>query len=81
MTPEQYRAAIAKWGYTQQGFAVLVNSGAKSGQYWARVSVPDWVVTVLDLIERRPEVRFVLEEMADEAGREWRTKSAGRPRR
>jgi hypothetical protein len=63
MKPEEYRLAIKALGYTQEGFAVLLGSKPRTGQYWATVAVPGPVATVVRLLQARPEMRAVLEAL------------------
>ncbi len=72
MTPEQYRSAIKRLGYTQEGFAAAIGAGKRSGQRWASVSVPPAVSTLVALIEARPELREVLTDIAERKARKER---------
>ncbi len=65
MESEEYRAAIKALGYTQEGFAKLLGAGPRTGQYWAKVSVPPPVATLVRLLQARPEMRAVLEEVGE----------------
>lgn len=55
MTPSEFRAAIKELGYTQEGFAVAVGAGRRSGQRWATEHVPPVVATVVRLMQERRE--------------------------
>ena len=56
MTPQQYRAALAVFDITQEGFADLVGGSRRSGQRWATNSVPPPVATLVRLFLARPEL-------------------------
>jgi hypothetical protein len=63
MQPDEYRAAIKDLDFTQEGFADLLGAKPRTGQYWASVSVPPAVATIVRLLQTRPELRTVLEEL------------------
>jgi DNA-binding transcriptional regulator YiaG len=67
MEPEEYRAAIKALGYSQEGFAVLIGSKPRTGQYWASESVPAPVATLVRLLQARPEMLAVLEKLKVDA--------------
>jgi DNA-binding transcriptional regulator YiaG len=64
MQPDEYREAIKALGYTQEGFAELLGAKPRTGQYWASVAVPAPVAMIIRLIQARPEVRTVIEDLA-----------------
>lgn len=76
MQPDEYREAIKALDYTQEGFAELLGAKPRTGQYWAGVSVPAPVETIIRLIQARPEILGVLEGLAEK-----RKASEGRKRR
>jgi DNA-binding transcriptional regulator YiaG len=65
MSPDEYRAAIKALGYTQIEFAELLGAKPRTGQYWANVAVPGPVQAVVLLLQKRPELKAVLEELAE----------------
>lgn len=66
MTPDQYREALKRHGLTQIEFATLLGAKPRTGQYWAQVAVPPPVATIIELIDRRPELLPVIEQIAQE---------------
>lgn len=52
MTPDEFRAAIERLGYTQTGFASFVRVHERSVRRWAsgEHAVPGWVEVVLRLM-------------------------------
>lgn len=72
MTPHEFKEAISALGYTQEGFAIAVGAGARSGQRWATEAVPPVVATLVRLLEERPELVAVLGKLVIEADRKAR---------
>ena len=66
MKPEEYRQALRDLDLTQEGFADLLGHAARTGQYWAAVSVPASVASMVRLLKRRPELIDVLTDIARE---------------
>ena len=60
MEPHEFKEAISALGYTQEGFAIAVGAGARSGQRWATEAVPPVVATLVRLLQERPELVAVL---------------------
>ena len=69
MEPREFKEAIAALGYAQEGFAIAVGAGARSGQRWANEAVPPVVATLVMLLEERPELVAVLNGLADRKAR------------
>ena len=69
MEPHEFREAIRALGYSQEGFALAVGAGARSGQRWATEAVPPVVATLVRLLEERPELVAVLGKLVIEADR------------
>lgn len=63
MEPHEFKEAISALGYTQEGFAIAVGAGARSGQRWATEAVPPVVATLVRLLQERPELVAVIESL------------------
>lgn len=66
MTPDEYREALKRHGLTQIRFAQLLGAKPRTGQYWATVAVPPAVATIVELLDRRPALLPVIEQIAAE---------------
>lgn len=67
MSPERYRQFLRTFGLTQAEFAGLLGHSARTGQYWAKFSVPPSVETWVRYIEGgRPEALEALRAIAAE---------------
>lgn len=73
MQPAEYRKALDRLEYTQEGFAELIGATPRTGQNWATVSVPPAVQTLVKLLLARPELIAVLEG--------WRQEPVGKRKR
>jgi hypothetical protein len=65
MTPQRLGAILDRLGLSRGGFALLLRSTRKSGENWTAegAKVPGPVATVAELLDRRPEVLTVLQEI------------------
>lgn len=61
-----YRAALERFGFAQEGFAVALGYSGRAGQRWAagEAKVPGAVAVVVRLLEARPEMAQVLAQIA-----------------
>jgi DNA-binding transcriptional regulator YiaG len=66
MSAQDYREAIDKLGYTQEGFALAVGHDRRTGQKWAlgESRIPGPVALLLRLLLARPELVAVVNSMA-----------------
>ena len=63
MTPADYREAVKALKYTQTEFAELLGAKPRTGQYWASVAVPGPVALIIKLVQARPELLGVIEDL------------------
>ena len=65
MSADEFRAAIAALGISQQGFAKLVGASPRTGQKWGlgEARVPGSVAVLLRLLLARPELMAVLADV------------------
>jgi len=63
MTPAEYREAVKALKYTQTEFAELLGAKPRTGQYWASVAVPGPVALIIKLVQVRPELLGVIEDL------------------
>ncbi|MFN3624424.1 MAG: helix-turn-helix domain-containing protein [Hyphomicrobium sp.] len=66
MTPEEFRAAIADLGYSQERIAELVGSSGRTGQKWAlgETRIPNAVIILLHLFKTFPKALAAVEGMS-----------------
>ncbi|MDX2308065.1 MAG: hypothetical protein NW216_07500 [Hyphomicrobium sp.] len=66
MTADEFRAALARFGYAQEGFSRALGYSGRAGQRWAsgEAAVPGAVAVVLRLLIARPEQALVLADIA-----------------
>lgn len=66
LTADEFRAALASFGFTQQGFAAALGYSGKTGQRWAAgdTVIPGAVAVIVRLLLARPEQVSVLAEIA-----------------
>jgi len=79
---DAYRAALEKFGFTQEGFARSLGYSERAGQRWAsgEARVPGAVAVIVKLMLARPEMVQVLEAIAP-IPLANRKSAAGRPPR
>lgn len=65
MTPDEFRAALAEIGYSQERFAELVGASPRTGQKWAlgEARIPGAVVILLKLFGEQPKALAAVEAM------------------
>ena len=65
MTPDEYRAALKKIGYSQVVFAKLVGASPRTGQKWAlgEARIPNPIAILLRLFLAHPKLVKVVEAM------------------
>lgn len=65
MTPQRLVSILDKLGLSRGGFALLLGATRKSGENWTadKAKVPPPVATMAELLDRRPEVLTVLQEI------------------
>jgi len=65
MTPDEYRAALKKIGYSQAKFAKLVGATPRTGQKWAlgETRIPNLAAILLRLFLAHPKMVKVVEAM------------------
>ncbi len=63
MTPQEFREAIKRMGYSQEGFAEAVGAGKRSGQRWATEAVPPVVETLVRVLEAQSQAREILDKI------------------
>lgn len=66
MDAATYRAALERFGFAQEGFAVALGYSGRAGQRWAsgEAKVPGAVAVIVRLLEARPEMVQVLAQIA-----------------
>lgn len=66
MTAPEFRAALERFSYSQEGLALALGYSARAGQRWAlgEARVPGAVAVVLRLLMARPELAAVLAQIA-----------------
>lgn len=66
MTADAYREALARFGYSQEGFATALGYSGRAGQRWAtgEARIPGAVAIIVRLLLARPEQAAVLAEIA-----------------
>ena len=81
MTAEELRAALARFGFTQEGLAVALGYSARQGQRWASndAGVPGAVAVIMRLLMARPELLSVLAEIAPMPAAERKSKRGRKP--
>jgi hypothetical protein len=50
MTPDQFRAALARLGLTQAGAAALVGADPRTARRWAKLGPPQYMAAILRLL-------------------------------
>jgi DNA-binding transcriptional regulator YiaG len=85
MSVGEFREAIQKLGYTQEGFASMIGSDRRTGQKWAlgEARIPGSVQLLLRLLLVRPELVAIVNAMTPPAPRTRANerKAAGRAKR
>jgi len=78
MTRDEYLAAIATLGYSQEGFARLVGSSPRTGQKWAlgETRIPGSVALLLRLLLLLPNPRALADQLGGAETRKRDVKAA-----
>ena len=84
MAAAEYREALARYEFGQEGFAIALGYSGRAGQRWAsgEAKVPGAVCVILRLLDARPEMAAVLAKIAPlpEAKKKKPGRRARRPR-
>ena len=81
MDDAAYRAALERFGFAQEGFAMALGYSGRAGQRWAtgEAKVPGAVAVIVRLLEARPEMVQVLAQIAPMPEAKKRSRAGRRP--